>query len=451
MPVMNDTIARHPVDGAYKLALRFPAGALKGSGAALSAAMSEDGFLVSGGASSPWRFEAIVREGDEALLLGPDFEGHSLGESADPGAGLPRLLAVARALSLLRAGGLLPRDLRASGILVSEERGEVLVLPPAAAAKALPLPSGRPSGRPSGDGAKAAEAEASSLLARAAYRIAVGKEPLDGGKIPMGIAAPRLHPGLASLVDAALSDPAGAGLEAWAAALEAAREAGWTHELPPGAEAEISRRRASLEAGELAARRRADFFRRRGGVLLAVAVAVAVIALIGTDMIRAQLGKPDYSWLTPRELVQRYYLAVDGLDLDSLEACGDKKAIKDDQSYIINLVVITKTRTAYEGKSPVVRAVDWLAAGKPALKAEDFLYGLAGLSISGGESVPAGATSVSIEARYSFWSLDRKEDPSGEPSKSYSVPLENRRVDSLALERGKKGWRIVGLARKVLP
>jgi hypothetical protein len=74
-----------------------------------------------------------------------------------------------------------------------------------------------------------------------------------------------------------------------------------------------------------------------------------------------------------------------------------------------------------------------------------------GLTLSGGEAW-ADAVVVSIRAKYSFWSLDWEEDPSGGSSRVVSMPFEQKRVDDLALERGKKGgWRIVGLDRRTLP
>jgi hypothetical protein len=479
---MNEIITRRSVDGADKLALSFPAGALKGAGATFAAAMGEEGRLVSGAASpdrvssTPWRFESIVQEGDYAFLVGPDaigtdLTGASLDDSTVLEEGLSHLLILARALSLLQAEGSLPRGIVSSAVLFTEDDG-VLVLPPIAVAKAL---SARGSGARSAAVARLSspcvvppergpESDASFLLAQAAYRFAAGRgafeleaaEPRGVAgtapvAIPMGLAAPRLDPGLASLVDRALVEPESVSLSDWIAVLGAAQTEHWTRDLPPAEEAELTRRRDAIESRLRTRKRRAGFLRKRGGILIAAAAAIVVLALMGADMLRAQRDKPDFSRLTPRELVQRYYLAIDGIDMESLEACGDKKAIEKDQSYLINLVVITRTRTAYEGKSPVVRAQDWLAAGKPALAQADFLYGIVGLSLSGGETW-AGTSAVSISAKYSFWSLDRKEDASGDPNKVLSAPFEEKRLDELTLERGRKGgWRIVGLERRILP
>jgi hypothetical protein len=341
----------------------------------------------------------------------------------------------------------------------------VLVLPVQAAARALSARGAAARAaalaRLSSPKADGPEADASFLLAQAAYRLATGKgaferEASEPGSVAPGtrystaaaLAAPRLDPALAALVDDALADPGAASLEAWVGALEAAASRGWTRELPAAEESALASRRAAAEAESLARRRRADFWRKRGALVAVLGAAVAVIALFAADMFRASKDKPDFSSLAPREIVRRYYSAVSGLDLEALEACGSSKAFEGDWNYVMNLSVIMKTRMAYEGKSPLVGAESWIAAGKPALAPTDFLSGIAGLALSreGGD-----ASTERFRADYSFWSLDRKDDPSGDPSKVVSSPAEERRVDEITLSLGEHGWKIVRLERKVLP
>jgi hypothetical protein len=473
---MNSILTTISKDGADKLALRFPSGALKGAGVTLAAAMNEEGFLVAPGAARAgrWRFESLVQEGEGALLLGPGFEGLSLDELEGARAGMPALLALARALAALAAEGCLPRGLVSSGILESEARaGEgpaaILVLPPTAVAKALSArgPDARAGAvaRLTSPRSGGPEADASFFLAQAAYRYATGssafeREAFEAGSLAgsarhstaAALAAPRLDPALAALVDTALDDPNRVGLDSWIRTLEAAAALGWERELPEGEASDLARRRAAAEAESRKKRRRADFFRRRGGVLIAVGAALLVVALVAGDMIRAQRDKPDFSMLPPLELARQYYAALDSLDLDSLEACGERDAIKDDRNVVLNLVVITKTRMAYEGKDPVLHAKDWVAAGEGALAPTDFLYGIVALDLAD-ESAGAGGGALArrLRATYTFWSLERVDDPSGDPSKTVMRPRGERRVDELALARGKKGWKIVGIERKVLP
>jgi hypothetical protein len=422
-------------------------------------------------AASRWRFENLVQEGEGALLVGPAFAGSSLDEAEGVQAGMPLLLAVARALAVLAAEGGLPRGLVSSGVLVSEDYsdaggGAVLILPPVAVAKALSVCGAAARAgavaRLSSPRAKGPEADASFFLAQAAYRYATGssafeREASEPGSVAgasrystaASLAAPRLIPELSALVDAALEDPNRVSLGSWIGTLETAAAKGWERDLSGDEAVEISRRRAAVEAESRARRKRSDFFRRRGGILIAAVVVAVGAALVAGDMLRAQRDKPDYSKFPAPELVRQYYAALDSLDLDSLEACVEGKAVKGDRDYVMNMTVIVKTRFAYEGRSPIKPAGDWVVAGKPALAETDLLYGIVGLSIA--EEAGGLNEAKRFRATYSFWSLERKDDPSGDLGKAVSLPLEEKRVDELALARGERGWKIVGLERKVLP
>jgi hypothetical protein len=476
---MNTILNRIAKDGADKLALRFPSGALKGAGSAFAAAMNEEGRLVSGGGPSvPWRFESIEGEGDEAFIVGADpglgRACASLDDIEGLQAGMNALLALARALVSLAAEGKLPRGFVSSGILLSEakagaEAGAVLFMPSSAVAKALSArgPEARAAAlaRLASPRSKDPESAASFFLAQVAYRYATGmpafeREAAERGDLagirrystPAALAAPRLDPALAELIEKALDDPNRVGLGAWMETLEAAARAGWERKLSAEAEAELARRRASVEAETAKRLRRASFFRRRGSLLIGVGAAILIIAFVAGDMIQAQRSKPNFSALPPLELARRYYAAIDSIDLDSLEACGTVDALKADRNYLTNLVVITKTRMAYEGKNPILRAVDWIASGKPALAPTDLLYGIPVMDIAEEpEREVDGADARRFRATYSLWYMERIDDPSGDPSKVRSGPKEEKRVDELVLKRGKKGWQIVGLKRNVAP
>jgi hypothetical protein len=467
---MEAIIARVSRAGAEKLALRFSAGALKGSGSALAAAMGEEGFLVRPGSGlETWKFEGLEREGEGALFFGPDFEGASLDDIEGLGDGMSALFAFAQAFETLASEGKLPRGIISSGLLVSGAKGgggagAVLVLPPTAVEKALASRGSAARSaaiaRLASPLAKGPRADASFLLAQAAYSFATGsgafeREASDSGSLAAAkryatsaaLAAPRLDPALAALIDAALDDPNRVGLDAWIKALAAADASGWERELSPEEEARIALRRASVEAAAKKKRQRETFFRRRGALLVGVGVALAALGFAAADIIRAQRAKPDYSKLPPLEVVRHYYAAIDGLDIDSLEACGERAAIKADGDALANLVVLTRTRMAYEGKNPLLRANDWVAGGKGAIKDGEFLYGIVGLDISELGDNGADSGSVRYRAKYSVWSLERTDAPSGDPLQARTEPVEEKRVDELALTHGKKGWKISSLER----
>ena len=474
---MSTIVSRRSIGGSDKLVLRFPSGSLKGAGSFLSQAMTEEGRLLhlsvpgEGDAisSAPWRFENILQEEDAGFLLGPDFpDSRSLDEAKNLEEGMGLLLAFSQGLAALAADKALPRGIISSGLLLSRDGSQLLVLPPHVAAKALAA-AGAPAraaavARLTNPHADTAEADASFLIAQAAYFFATGQcaygnaaaeagsiAPARPSAIAAVLAAPLLDPDVGALIGKALSDPRKVGLAEWVGTLEKASVHGWSRVVSAEEAAEFERRRVSAESEAKAKKKRADFWRRRGGIVAAIAIAVAVIGLVGGDMLRAQRDKPNFSSLPASELVAHYYKAIDDIDLDSLEACGKNQASKADCDCLMNVMVLSKTRMAYEGKSPVVNAATWVSNGEPKLDSTAFLYGIAGLSIVKEES--QGSDSALYRATYSFWSMDHKEDASGDPDKTIASPLEEKRIDLITLERSPrwKGWRITKLDRQVLP
>jgi hypothetical protein len=430
---------------------------------AMAASLTEEGSLVARGASrrEAWRFESLGEGESEALLIGPGFEGASLDSGALVEDGMPLLLAAAKALDLLNREGCLPRGIVSSGILVGPG-GEVLVLPAVAVARALSArgPEVRAAAaarlvHPRSDGP---EADASFLLAQAAYRFAAGAHPYpreaaeSGSSAPpsppvlaAALAAPLLDPALAAMIDEALADPKAVPLSRWRATLDEASGRGWLRVIGPGEEAELARRRAAaLEA----ARRKgaaASFMRRRGALIGGVAAALALIGLFATSMIGRRADLPNLSGLSPIQVAQAYYRAIDSLDLETMEVAAEKKARKEDDNMAVNLTVLMKTRIAYEAKDPMVKASGWLAAGKPRLGQTDMLFGVTGLELeeAGGDGSDQVGATRSIRASYSLWFVEK----SGTDLDAYSVPVEDKRIDELELEKTKAGWKIVALER----
>jgi hypothetical protein len=451
--------------GGAGLRLSFPRASVKGAGGALSSCLTEEGSLVSGGEAPrcfPWRFESLGEEADEAFLLGPAFVGRSLDSCEGIEDGLPLLAAAARALDRLSREGRLPRGLVSSGILVGSG-GEVLVLPASAASRALaargPEVRAAAAARLIHPRSEGPEADASFLLAQAAYRLAAGAHPYpreaaEAGSsaphsppaLPLALAAPRLDRELASLVDEALADPGAASLGRWLSVLGKAAERGWLRELEPEEEKELAGRKAA--AIEAARRKEAasSFLRRRGALIAGIAAAAVLAGLFASSMLGRKAGMPDLSGLSPLQVAQAYYRAIDSLDMETLEVAADKKARKEDDNIAVNITILQKTRIAYESGDPLVKASAWLEKGKPALDPTALLFGVTGLELrdEGGSSIGLGATRE-IRARYSLWYIE-KSDTDAAP-----VPTEDRRIDELTLQKAKEGWKIVDIRRSAAP
>jgi hypothetical protein len=452
--------------GSPRLKLSFPRASVKGAGGALAASLTEEGSCVSGGASprrSAWRFESIGEGEGEAYLTGPGFEGRSLDSCSGVEDGFPLLLAASKALDFLNREGILPRGIVSSGMLFGGG-GEVLVLPASAVARALAARS------PESRAAAAArlvhprssgpEADASFLLAQAAYRLAAGAHPYpreaaESGSsappsppaMPIALMAPRLDPEIAALIDRTLADPSSVPLPRWRAALDLASARGWLRELGSEEEAELAKRRdAALES----ARRKdaaSSFFRRRGLLIAGIAAGLALVALFVASMAGRKAGLPDLSGLSPMQVARTYYAALDSLDIETLEVAADKVARKEDDNMAVNLTVLSKTRIAYESKDPLVRASKWIEEGKPKLEQTAMLYGVTGLELKDEGAAPSkgiGGT-YRVGATYSLWFVEK----SGPELDAYSVPVESRRSDELVLRKTEAGWKIVGLTRSV--
>jgi hypothetical protein len=124
---------------------------------------------------------------------------------------------------------------------------------------------------------------------------------------------------------------------------------------------------------------------------------------------------------------------------------ADRSAYNADDSMVSSMTVLTKMRMAYEQKSPMIAASEWLAKGKPPLESGSILYGITGLEIM--EESASGADSVRLRASYTLWTMGA--------GREGLAPLPESRVtsDELTLKktaRGKKGvlgWKIVDIGR----
>jgi hypothetical protein len=445
------------------ISLVFPRSSIKGMAGAMAASLTEEGSRVSASLRrEEWRFESIEDKGEETHLRGPRFVGRSLDSAESLEDGMQLLRSAARALEFLSREGHLQRGLVSTGILIGPE-GDVLVLPAGPVARALAAQ--RPDVRAAAAArlvhprSTSAEADAVFLLAQAAYRFASGSAPYPreaadaSSSAPPSppvlgakLAAPRLNPELASLIDRSLAEPASVSLLEWRVALDEAAERGWLRHLSPDEGTELARLRE--EAVQKARRKDAvsTFFRKYGLMLGGIAAGAALLAVITVSTIRARNDGPDLSALSPRQVVEAYYHALDSLDIETLEAAADKKAAAADSTIVTNLYILTRTRLAYEGIDSMVSASKWKAAGMRPLNEGEILFGVTDLVLK--EDVSASSEELgsrrSISASYSLWYIERDE---GEWGTSAKV-VEDKRVDDLVLEKTKKGWRIVELTRR---
>ena len=106
---------------------------------------------------------------------------------------------------------------------------------------------------------------------------------------------------------------------------------------------------------------------------------------------------------------------------------------------VINLFVISRVAQGYEGRSTVVDAAEWLAAGQPELPPEVSIYGAANLEIVAEQGEPEPVFLVS----YDFFS------PGGDSVESFNfgTPMRER----VFLRRDKEDWVIFNFQEVPVP
>jgi hypothetical protein len=453
-----------------KLGIRIPRSAWKAAGHSASAAMRQNGFLISQGQLSEWIADDLCQVDDEVICTGPGFDGLSLEELLVSGFGevtiLQRLAAVARALNRLDRASGLPAGIQSAGVLVSAN-GDVLILPPSLVARAAARIRKGKDAIPEDNPAITASVMLAGILRRMylpeAYGIAGATTDKNSSSkatdfdrrsgdpfVPLGLIAPRLDPGLAALADKAMGQNTGSpSMEDWVKAFDSAGKNKFFRELSTDELAGFELQRKATEtrvARKLALR---HFMMKRGGLLSGLAIAMIVIAAIAI-LDRPPPG-PDLSEFAPEAIVQSYYEAIDTLDLALLEACLEGKAGREDKSLVTNLTVVMKMRQAYAKDELFISAKDWVASGSPELEEGSLMFGITDLGIRNLDLPPSGQPlegkpvpeeASRYEARYTLWTTESSEES------IRSVHLS--RIDRLVLEKGKKGWKIVSIEREVL-
>jgi hypothetical protein len=460
-----------------RLGIRIPRSAWKAAGHSASLAMRQKGILIHQGQLCDWAADDLRQVDDEVICVGPGFEGLSLEEllasKLDKTIQIQRLASVARALHRLENESTLPAGIQSAGILVSSN-GDVLVLPPALIARAAARTRKGEDPGPEDQPAIAAsillggilrriflhQAERNTSSTNEAARntgsnnnaVEVASADTDDRRkgdpfVPLGLIAPRLDPGLATLADRGMAQPATPPtLIDWDKSFEEAGKKKYLRELSHAemARLELERQAAEIRTGKKLARKR--FLAKRGGLLVGLAITAVVIA--GIAIFDRPPPGPDLSELEPEALVHAYYEALEALDLAIMEACLEGKAsqpVKDDRSLVTNLTVVMKMRQAYSPQAPFIPAEEWMATGSQELVEGTMLYGITGLKIQQlplpGSPAPS-AVETRFEARYTLWTTESSEE--------VIRGAATRRIDRLVLTQGKTGWKIISIERESL-
>ena len=399
--------------------LAFPASDKLSSLAKRSALQEARGWIVRGTEVGDWRFSGYLRHGDHLLVIGPCVDGELLAAALErPGAAaLAAVTRVAAALHLLVREHGFDQPLQLNGVYLLDDGG-VLIFPPAVVKQLTETHS------PAAMLAAAARLNHPDLaaaerlgvtLAILSYRAVTGVYPFAAAReddlrnqmrrldvVPARLRAPGTDPDLSALVERALRperQQQRPGLEEWVATLERV-----THEPEPApvdaaAAGALQEQARELETKYEQTFRRRVFLQRNLRTIVVVAVVAVAIGGILGSIIANQFKPRSTRGFSPRQVVETFYTSMGQLDHTTMEDAVIGDAGKGLVNEAVNLFVISRVTQGYEGRSNIVSATEWVAAGKPDLPAGVGVYGASDLEIVAEQGAPQPVFRVS----YLMW------------------------------------------------
>jgi len=446
-----DSLAPQQITDRGQRLLAFVASDKLSSLAKRSALQQSDGWIVHGDQVRRWRFSGYVRRGETLLVTGPWVDGELLVSALRraPDEALAAVARVADALARLARDGLAEQPLQLNGIMLPAAGG-VLVLPPAVIRQltethspaAMVAASARINHPDLGG-----EQRWSTMLAILSYRAmtgeypfpALGEEELRNQMRRLDVVPPRL---LAAGCDEQLSSYIVRALRPqrhevrppladWPALLARVRE----QEAAPMAAPDVERLQA--EAALLRERyaqsfRRRVFLQRNLRTMVVTAVIVAAVGGVLGSIIANQFKPRSTRGYSPRQVVEAFYGSIGALDHVTMEDAVVGDAGKALINEVVNLFVISRVAQGYEGRSHIVDAAEWWAAGEPELPPDRSLYGPSKLEIVAEQGAPQPVFRVS----YLMWRLGGADgdDPPGTPQQG--IPTSER----VFLRQDKGDW-----------
>ena len=219
-------------------------------------------------------------------------------------------------------------------------------------------------------------------------------------------------------------------LAEWPALLSRERE-------QAAAPAEIEGERRQTEAAALRQRyaqsfRRRVFLQRNLRTMVVAAVIVAAVGGVLGSIVANQFKPRATRGYSPRQVVEAFYGSIGALDHIVMEDTVIGDAGKPLINEVVNLFVVSRVAQGYEGRSNIVNAAEWEAAGEPELPLDRSLYGPSGLEIVAEQGAPQPV----FRASYLMWRLGGAEgnDPPG--TAQVGIPTSER----LFLRQDKGDW-----------
>ncbi len=424
---------------------------------------SSGGWLVDGASVREWRFSGMTEQQGTVFLYGPHEEGTLLSEAlALPlKKALPLVARLVRAMALLAERSVPWFPVQTDAVLLTAAGG-VLFLPPAVFQELRdlrPFEENRETYECLNHPDLKGEARASFTIASLLYRVIAGRFAIMGADAeevheqarklditPPGRVVPELLPEISALVMAGLGRArrGTVKLEEWVRELEA-----WQKREPFRTLTQEEKEKSLREARaseELASRgfRRRVFWQKNWRLVAIIAAVVVVVGVIGGSMAKNILAPRVTRGFTPLKVVQTFYQSMNKLDEATMQACVVDKAGQGEINEVTTLYVTSRVVMGYEGRSNIISAADWDAAGRPAITSPDSVYGVTGLSITQEQGEPSPVFLV----KYEKWNPASPPDTGQAPDLNASPRTEGHSVvDRVSMKKDKGDWVIFKIDR----
>jgi len=209
-------------------------------------------------------------------------------------------------------------------------------------------------------------------------------------------------------------------------------------------------RRKNAAAAEQAIRKREkrrNFKKNHGSTVFITAAALIVIAFFASPFVKNAFEPDITEGLTPVEVIGLFYQSQNSLDHEAMNECTTSSAGKAYINQVTTLFVISRVRQGIEMKDVFTPASEWVAAGKPVLQNNSFVFGITDLNIR------ASSENRQFEVSFIKWSTlpPKAEELTAEEEMAEVAPTDEvqafRVKETVHMIETSKGWKIDRIER----
>jgi len=137
----------------------------------------------------------------------------------------------------------------------------------------------------------------------------------------------------------------------------------------------------TFRSGQKKRAQRRIFWRKRGALVVTIAfVAAIVLGMLG-NMVYLGLQPPYTAGMSASGVIGEFFESQNALDVQKMGESLKRGVRNPFELEVSGLFVNTRVRKAYEGFDSVVRADEWVLAGRPAIPQSSLVYGVVDLQI----------------------------------------------------------------------